>query len=393
MVGFTANVDGLELEETRNTSGGGQSYVDNSDWDGYNKYMSEKLPLGKHQVIGVVSQVVSVGSQHRPEQVLPWDAKTQADHGWRFEKYEDSGLQKDQTARLEQRKRGGSFQECLVYEQKDVKQAAVVVDLLEYMLDTDAFFEGDDKGEYPFRTVIGLYGYHHLRKDTSGKYHRCINRPFNLQHTNVNRQKKGADPLYAIAKNSQLHDLAEYCGVLDGNENFFVKDMSKLVGKVCMFTLEVAEEPYTTKNGEERTNRQYILTPSSTLSPRDESYFSNELASKYDTGLMAFVTFDGVSSNDVDKTLKTIRPEILTTMAFSPEWDGSKIKQEFKRVGKTVLDYSDLVSSEPAEGSGNTGNTSKPEGKPIKQEAPKAKVEPKVDPTPDTDEFEFDDRG
>jgi hypothetical protein len=326
-------------QPTANTNNNSQRQS-NIDWDGYWEYIAEQLGgEGTHSLIGVPTNIYELGMQEQQEQVLPWDATTQNNQGWRLEKYED-GNPKDKSAHLEQRMYKRQMQECLVYTPQPVAQAAVAVDFMEVMIDRSKFF-GDSEKPSPFREIIGKNGFVPAGMRGKGNY---IVKPFNLRHINVNRQKDGAAPHYAIAKNGMLYNMAEWAGVLDGNNNFHIEEIGKLIGKPLNFDVEVKWERWT-KDGSERKKLVINVKPASKLSPRDKKYFDDEIAPKIDESSFGMLLFKG--KND-ENTIKMMRKEVYTTMSFALNWDESDLKSQIKDVHSEWFDTSGYTAPQKA---------------------------------------------
>ncbi|AHK11586.1 hypothetical protein S140_179 [Shewanella sp. phage 1/40] len=357
-----------------------QQRESNIDWDEVNNYQAEVLGIGKHQLIGTISSLVDLGIQPRAEQVVLWDAKAQGDSGWRLEVYEDSGIQKDESARLEMRKYRGKEQECLVYQPKDVAQMAIAVDFPEKMMNLGKFFNPEgDQTEKPFRDIIGNNGFGGFRI-IDGRRTNVIAKPFNLLETNVNSKKKDTPAHFAFAKNSMLYSLADYCGVLDDNENFHIKDIGKLLGKVCMFEVEVKWNTWKDKTtGEEKRKLETNILPSSRMSPRDLSYFESDLKAKIDQDGYGGLLFSG---GNRERDLKEARAAVINTMQLATNWDTSKLKGELEAVksgggnGGSSTPQSTTEASKPV-------NVTKVADKP--QSAAKTVTEP-LKVTPDSDD-------
>jgi hypothetical protein len=307
-----------------------QQRESNVDWEAVNNYQAEVLGIGKQMLMGRIVQLYDLGIQERQEQVILWDASGQKDHGWRLEVWEDSGTQKDASARLEQRKYKGKMEECLVFQPQDVAQMAIAVDFPEKMLNLSQFFNPEgEQSEKPFRDIIGQNGFGGFRV-IDGKRTNLIAKPFNLIETNVNRAKKDAPVHKAFAKNSMIHDLADYCGVLVGDDNFHIADISTLLGKVCMFEVEVKWNTWKDKtSGEERRKLETDIRPASRMSPRDEAYFNSDIKPNLDEDVLGGLLFSG---GNRERDLKEVRAIVLNTMQLAKTWEDSKLKVELDAV-------------------------------------------------------------
>jgi len=319
-----------------------QQRESNVDWDEVNNYQAEVLGIGKHQLIGVVTQLYDLGIQERQEQVILWDAKGQKDHEWRLETWEDSGAQKDASARLEQRKYKGKMEECLVFQPQDVAQMAIAVDFPEKMMNLNKFFNPEgDTVEKPFRDIIGQNGFGGFRI-IDGKRVNLIAKPFNLLETDVNRNKKDVAPHKAFAKNSMMYDLADYCGVLTEEDNFHISDISSLLGKVCMFEVEVKWNTWKDRaTGADRRRLETDIRPASRMSPRDESYFNSDIKPKIDEDSFGGLLFSG---GNRERDLKEARAVVINMMHLAKNWGDSKLKVELEQ-SKSI--HTENIESKP----------------------------------------------
>lgn len=325
-----ANAFGAVELPRQESAGGSTGGGSNIDYDAMRDKQLELLGgVGSHSNIGVITQLVDLGIQDQDEQVILWDAQGEKDHGWRLEKHEDSGNPKDATAVVEQRKYRGKMQECLVYTPPPVKQLAVVVDLPEVMFPYGDFFEGS--GTTPYRTIIGKEGFITKARSNIAGTMNIVAKPYNLKHTNVNRNTKDAQPHYAIAKNSGLYTLASLCGVLDGNDNFHAQDVGKLIGKAINFDVNVKLDQWTTAEGEQRSMLKVDAKPASKLSVRDQKYYDDELASLIKEDTLGAVLMNG---NNNGETLKKLNTTLLNTVKISSEFKGSKLEEQLEALGK-----------------------------------------------------------
>ena len=358
MTDFANAFGAVELPRQEST-GGGNGGGSNLDYDGLRDKQLELLGgVGDHSKIGVITQLVDLGIQDQDEQVVLWDAKGKTDHGWRLEKHEDSGNPKDATAVVEQRKYRGKMQECLVYTPPAVKQLAVVVDLPEIMFPYGDFFEGS--GTTPYRTIIGKEGFITKARSNIAGTMNIVAKPYNLKHTNVNRNTKDAQPHYAIAKNSGLYELAKFCGVLDDNDNFHAQDVGKLIGKAINFDVNVKLDQWTTTDGEPRSMLKVDAKPASKMSDRDKKFYDDELADLIKPETLGAVLMNG---NNNGETLKKLNTTLLNTVKISSEFKGSKLEEQLEALGKLG----------GVQGTVNNSNSA-----PAPQEKPSKPVEPTV---------------
>lgn len=113
---------------------------------------------------------------------------------------------------------------CFRYKQKPVQQVAVSVDFPQIVVDKGSFF-GDSK-PMPLRLIL------------NGEFNRLVQKPFNLRSMNHNQGKPGAAK-WALAKNSQLHKLADAAGILDTDGLFKAERLDELLGKVVQFQIRL----------------------------------------------------------------------------------------------------------------------------------------------------------
>lgn len=352
----------------------------NVDFDALFEYQLEKLGgEGKHDFIGVISRLDELGVQEQDVQTIPWDDKAKAEHAWRFETGDDGNV-KDSSAKVVTTKYAGKEQECLVYSRKPVAQVAISVDFPEVMMNLSQFYNPDstDQKEKPFREIIGLNGFLPEFKRGKGA---VIAKPFNLNHINVNRQKKDAKPHYAIAKNSLLYSMAEWVGALDDEGNFHNTDLGKLIGEPMNFEVEVKVNKWNS-GGKENKRLEVSITPTSKLSVRDRKAYDEELSPLVSDDLFGVLMFSG---GNEETSLKEVRKATVNTMKMSSNWETSKLKEELEKVNPNVLGISS--------GSSQQGNS--PEGVQSPKEeakpAEKAPQKPVENVTHNEPPFEFDD--
>lgn len=116
-------------------------------------------------------------------------------------------------------------QMCFRYKQKPVQQVAVAVDFPQIMADKASFFTDESK-PMPLRMIL------------NGEFNRLVQKPFNLRSMNHNQGKPGAAK-WALAKNSQLHKLADASGLLDDDGLFKAERLDELLGKVVQFQIRL----------------------------------------------------------------------------------------------------------------------------------------------------------
>lgn len=305
-----------------------QQRESNVDWNKVNDYQASVLGIGKHSLIGRIVQLYDLGLQERQEKSIPWDATGQQDHGWRLEINAETGKQKDPSAKIEMGKYKGKEQEILTYKPTDVSQMAIAVDFPEKMMNLSQFFNPEgEQVEKPFRDIIGQNGFGGFRI-VDGNRVNVIARPFNLAETNVNRNKKDAPYHSAFAKNGMLYELADYCGALAPDGNFHIADLTNLIGKVCMFEVEVKwNEWKDKKSGEVKRKLETDIKPSARMSPRDEAYYNSDLKPKIDDDVLGGLLFQG---GNRERDLKEARAIVINTMSLAKNWNESKLKAELE---------------------------------------------------------------
>lgn len=388
MKDFSNAFGNVELPQQGSAGGGNKpSYESNVDWDAYGKKQLEVLGVDtenggeKAGVIGVITQAIELGLQNQDEQTIPVNGPDYANHEWRLEKYEDSGLQKDQSASIQTRWYRKQQQECLVYTPQPVKQFALVLDFPEVMFPYGEFFEGSETK--PLRVIMGKEGFITKSKAELAGTRNLIAKPFNLKHVNVNRGKDGTQPHYALAKNGKVVKIADFAGVLDANGNFHAQDVGKLIGKAVMCDIK-AEVQRWESQGVAKSKVVIDAEITAKLGPRDVPYFESDLKGLLTDDLFGFVLFNG--END-EHTLKTLNSGLINTMKLSPEFEGSKLKGHLESLGK--LGGNGGNSSPQASQSGNNGSQGQ---SPSQSETPTQKAPESVKQEPSQEPpFNFDD--
>lgn len=323
----------VELPQQQST-GNSTPRKSNVDWDAFGKKQLEVLGLDtenggvKSGVIGVITNAIDLGVQNQDEQTIPVNDKDYANHEWRLEKYEDSGIQKDRSARIETRWYRKVQQECLVYTPQPVKQFTLVLDFPEIMFPYGEFFEGSD--EKPLRVILGKEGFIPKGKAEAAGTYNLIAKPFNLKHVNVNRGKEGAQPHYALAKNGKVVKIAGFADVLDENGNFHAQDVGKLIGKALMCDIDGSVQRWGSQ-GVAKSKVVIDAEITAKLGPRDVPYFESDLKPKLSEDLFGFVVFNGENE---EHTLKTLNSAVINTMKLSPEFESSGVRKQLEALGK-----------------------------------------------------------
>lgn len=374
---FNPTVNNANFTSVQQTNGS------NVDYDALLEYQLEKLGgVGTYDRICVFTNIYEVGEQEREEQVLEFNAATEKDHGWRLEMSDKGNVQRDPTARKEMRNIKGKSVECLVFDQLPVTQAVISVDCPEVMLDIQKYFTGESSTDKPFRAILGENGF--VPRAKWGK--NIIARPFNLRHTNVNRNKEGAKPLYALAKNSALHDYAEWTGQLDSEGNFRNTDLGKLIGQPVNCEMEVKVESWdnTAKGGSKGRRLVVNVTPKSKLSPRDLKYYQDELANNITDDLFGVVMF-GSDTND-ENAIKNMRKSVFNTMVYATNWESSKLKQQIMKVKPDWFGDQGEIQEKPKQ---ETKPQYSSQSKPAEQPTPQQSYSPDLDDGWDDSEIPF----
>lgn len=389
MKDYSAAFGNVELPQQGNTGGNTNNYQSNVDWDAFGKKQLEVLGVDtenggeKAGVIGVITNAIELGLQNQDEQTIPVNGPDYANHEWRLEKYEDSGLQKDPSASIQTRWYRKQQQECLVYTPLPVKQFALVLDFPEVMFPYGEFFDGSETK--PLRVIMGKEGFITKSKAELAGTRNLIAKPFNLKHVNVNRGKDGAQPHYALAKNGKVVKIADFAGVLDSSGNFHAQDVGKLIGKAVMCDIKAEVQRW----GEGANRKSKVVIDAeitSKLGPRDVPYFESDLKGLLTNDLFGFVLFNG--QND-ENTLKTLNTALINTMKLSPEFENSQLKRQLESLGKLGSDN----ASNNAPQASQSGESKQPEqqdsigSNPAQKETQSVPQEPESSPEP----FEFDD--
>lgn len=302
----------------------------NVDWDVFAAKQLEVIGgEGKHSgKIGVITNAYDLGLQNQDEQTIPIDSQDFENHKWRLERHEDSGIQKDATAKVEMRWYKKKQQECLVYTPQPIKQFALAVDFPEIMFPYGEFYEGSSTK--PLRVILGKEGFITKGKADLAGTRNLIAKPFSLKHVNVNRGKEGVEVYFALAKNGKVVKIAHLADVLDANGNFHAQDVGKLIGKAVMCDLTVEVQKWNDKTtGAEKSKVVIDAEVVAKLGPRDVPYFESELKPLLTDDLFGFVLFKGVNDDD---TLKTLNAAVINTMKLSPEFEGSDLAKQLEKV-------------------------------------------------------------
>ncbi len=377
MLDFSSRRISVEAPE----QGSGNNTQTSVDWKAFEEKQVELLcGYGNHIMIGVITNIYDLGTGIPEERSVLWDDKTKAEQGWRLEKYGD-GNPKDATAEVRMGKWKGVEQELLYYTPRPAKQVALAIDLPEVMFPYGEFFEGAEAK--PYRVYLGKEGYKTQgRVDAAGTYN-ILAKPFNLSHTNINRGKDGVAPVYALAKNHKLVEIADCAGVLGEDKIFRAEDIFKLIGHPVMVEVKVSKQEWKDKaTGELRCKSVIDAEVKSKLGPRDLPFYTSELKPKLSADLFSFILFD---DHNEEPALKQLNKTVFNTMLISPDFEGSKLKNQLDKLGKDGNSGSAKVSVSGSKG----GN----EQTPVQKDKPAERAPEKVvtPQEPEGEEFDMDD--
>jgi hypothetical protein len=197
------------------------------DYKALNEHLVAVAGGGKLRSLpGIVTGIYDLGLQKLDDAAIP---VTDAEWVKRFPEYD--GTPAGEAAVIAKAGREDArFEEfegnyCFRYKQRDVQQVAISVDFPQIMADKGLYFTGESQ-PMPFRMIL------------NGEFNRLVQKPYNLRSMNHNQGKPGAAK-WALAKNSQLHKLAEAAGILDKDGLFKAERLDELLGKVIQFQIRV----------------------------------------------------------------------------------------------------------------------------------------------------------
>lgn len=230
------------------------------------------------------------------------------------------------------------------YPRKPAQQVAAFVDFPQAMVDKGQFF-GNSK---PLPLRLPLNGEFSVR-GADGKMVKIVGKPFTLKE--INHAEKGEKPMWAFAKNSMLHKLADATGLLDDNGLFKKERVGELIGKVAQFKIRVYMKP----------------------GKGDAKFFTEEIS-------LAGMVPEGVPVPEVDESM-------LFLTQVNGENDPEAVKQlrvSTKNTIKRANNYEGSAIQALFEASGD-----KPAESAVKQ-AVKAAEKAAVEPVTDFDNFDDD---
>ncbi|WYN05030.1 hypothetical protein ISREJYDI_CDS0064 [Pseudomonas phage UNO-G1W1] len=217
----------MAFQTTGNATTAGSENRKQVDYKALNAHLVAAAGGGKQRSLpGIITGIYDLGMQVLDDAAIP---VTDADFIKRYPEYD--GTEAGEKAVIEKSGRENArFEEhegqmCFRYKQKDVQQVAVSVDFPQIMVDKASFFTDESK-PMPLRMIL------------NGEFNRLVQKPFNLRQMNHNQGKPGAAK-WALAKNSQLHKLADASGILDNDGLFTSNRIDELLGKVVQFQIRL----------------------------------------------------------------------------------------------------------------------------------------------------------
>lgn len=217
----------MAFQTTGNAQTAGSTDRKVVDYKALNAHLVEVAGGGKQRSLpGIITGIYDLGLQKLDDAAIPV-----TDAEWIKRNPEYDGSKESELKVIEASKRENArFEEfegayCFRYKQKDVQQVAVCADFPQIMADKSLHFTGTSQ-PMPLRLIL------------NGEFNRLVQKPFNLRSMNHNQGKPGAAK-WALAKNSQLHKLADASGLLDTDGLFKAERLDELLGKVVQFQIRV----------------------------------------------------------------------------------------------------------------------------------------------------------
>lgn len=263
------------------------------DWDAYNNHIVEACGTAtkKRSIPGVISQVIDLGVQHRPDYTEEYKGDD-----------EEAEIAKDPSVSFFNE--GGK--RMLRRPQKPAQAVAIVVDFPSVTVDKGQFF--GNSNPLPLRMLLnGEFS----EEGPDGKRRNVVSYPYFL---NLKKHDEG----WGFAKNNRLHKLAEACGVLRDNGLFLPEDLDKLIGKVAQFEFRVWMKP-----SKKDPSRKFMTEEIKLVGQVPEGIPVPALPEGVKTGV---VSLDPSETVDVD-LVKSLRVSIKNTMQKSPNWMGSGVQK------------------------------------------------------------------
>ena len=217
----------MAFQTTGNATTSGSQERKQVNYKALNEHLVEVAGGGKQRSLpGIITGIYDLGLQKLEDAAIP---VTDAEWLKRYPEYD--GTEAGEKAVIEKSGRENARFEmfegnmCFRYKQKDVQQVAVCADFPQIMADKSFYFTGESK-PMPLRLIL------------NGEFNRLVQKPYNLRSMNHNQGKPGPAK-WALAKNSQLHKLADASGLLDGDGLFKAERIDELLGKVVQFQIKV----------------------------------------------------------------------------------------------------------------------------------------------------------
>ncbi|QPB10535.1 hypothetical protein QGX23_gp117 [Pseudomonas phage PN09] len=217
----------MAFQTTGNATTAGSENRKQVDYKALNAHLVEAAGGGKQRSLpGIITGIYDLGMQVLDDAAIP---VTDADFLKRYPEYDGSAAGNEAVIAKAGRE-NARFEEfegnmCFRYKQKDVQQVAVCADFPQIMVDKSLHFTGTSN-PMPLRLIL------------NGEFNRLVQKPFNLRQMNHNQGKPGAAK-WALAKNSQLHKLADASGLLDKDGLFTSNRIDELLGKVVQFQIRL----------------------------------------------------------------------------------------------------------------------------------------------------------
>lgn len=217
----------MAFQTTGSTQTAGSTERRQVDYKALNEHLVAVAGGGKQRSLpGIITGIYDLGLQKLDDAAIQ---VTDAEWVKRFPEY-DGTKEGEKAVIAKAGREDARFEEfegnyCFRYKQKPVQQVAVSVDFPQIMADKSLHFTGTSQ-PMPLRLIL------------NGEFNRLVQKPFNLRSMNHNQGKPGAAK-WALAKNSQLHKLADASGILDKDGLFKAERLDELLGKVVQFQIRL----------------------------------------------------------------------------------------------------------------------------------------------------------
>lgn len=268
------------------------------DWDALNKHVIEAVGADKKKksVVGVISGVIDLGEQEQEDAKMLWNGSEEDERKAIAEKpltYFENG--KDDKGNDVRYKR---------WPQKAVRSVAITVDFPQYMVNKGQFFGDENATELPFRMLLN--GEFVLKGQKYSE--RGLGKIYPL------KMFKRDDGKWSIKNNNTLYKMAVATDVIEDGEPFVPNQLGDLIGKHAMFEIRVH-----LKDG--KYFDEYIkfvgMVPEGMNKP------------EIDPSVLYMVQFDG---DNKEEWLKQLRVAIRNQMKRSPQYEGSKVKEQLDKI-------------------------------------------------------------